>query len=141
MGEDETLPRNRFALICNHCKLVNGQAPPGTKSLSEVGKWRCFECRDWNGEENEAARIVAEVQEEAKAAASQHEKALDTATPTTPEATTSDEVMEEKKTGSDETDQIEERKAVELDEQLEESDEKPPRSESGRPRRRVKKAT
>ena len=44
LGEDETLPRARLALICNNCRLVNGQAPPGVKRLEDVGKWRCGGC-------------------------------------------------------------------------------------------------
>ncbi|PHH76830.1 hypothetical protein CDD80_1171 [Ophiocordyceps camponoti-rufipedis] len=44
LGEDEAAPKNRFALICNDCRLVNGQAPPGTKSLAELGPWRCMAC-------------------------------------------------------------------------------------------------
>jgi len=49
MGEDETLPKNRFALICGNCRLVNGQAPPGTKDLEALGRWRCGACGAWNG--------------------------------------------------------------------------------------------
>ncbi|KAI9792384.1 MAG: hypothetical protein M1835_007889 [Candelina submexicana] len=67
LGEDESLPKNRLALICKHCKLVNGQAPPGVKRLDDVGKWRCGGCGGWNGEENEATNIVAEIHEQAKA--------------------------------------------------------------------------
>ena len=44
LGEDETLPTARLALICNKCRLVNGQAPPGVKRLEDVGKWRCGGC-------------------------------------------------------------------------------------------------
>lgn len=44
LGEDETLPRARLALICSKCRLVNGQAPPGVKRLEDVGKWRCGGC-------------------------------------------------------------------------------------------------
>ena len=44
LGEDETLPRARLALICSNCRLVNGQAPPGVKRLEDVGKWRCEGC-------------------------------------------------------------------------------------------------
>ena len=44
LGEDETLPRTRLALICENCRLVNGQAPPGVKRLEDVGKWRCGGC-------------------------------------------------------------------------------------------------
>ena len=44
LGEDETLPRARLALICSTCRLVNGQAPPGVKRLEDVGRWRCGGC-------------------------------------------------------------------------------------------------
>lgn len=64
LGEDESLPSNRIALICKQCRLVNGQAPPGTKRLDEVGKWRCAECGTMNGEETEVKRILAELKEE-----------------------------------------------------------------------------
>lgn len=63
MGEDETLPKNLVALICQNCRLVNGQAPPGTKSLTDLGKWRCFGCGTMNGEEDEAAKVVKEMKE------------------------------------------------------------------------------
>lgn len=61
LGEDETLPKNRMALICKHCRLVNGQAPPGIKRPEDLGKWRCSGCGGWNGEENEGERLVAEM--------------------------------------------------------------------------------
>ncbi|EFY85714.1 hypothetical protein MAC_08253 [Metarhizium acridum CQMa 102] len=61
LGEDETAAKNRFALICESCRLVNGQAPPGTKSLAEVGMWRCMGCGKTNGEVDEGKRIVEEV--------------------------------------------------------------------------------
>lgn len=51
LGEDETQAKNRMALICSECRLVNGQAPPGTRSLEDVGRWRCGGCRAWNGKE------------------------------------------------------------------------------------------
>jgi len=61
LGEDETSPRNRMALICQQCRLVNGQAPPGTKTLSDVGKWKCFGCGAMNGEEDEGTKVVNEM--------------------------------------------------------------------------------
>ena len=64
LGEDETAPRNRIALICNQCRLVNGQAPPGVKSLEDVGKWRCGGCGIMNGEESEAKKLVASIERE-----------------------------------------------------------------------------
>jgi hypothetical protein len=64
LGEDETLPKNRMALVCQKCRLVNGQAPPGVKTLEELGKWRCSSCGSWNGETSEAKKIIGEVQEQ-----------------------------------------------------------------------------
>ena len=64
LGEDESLPSNRIALICKQCRLVNGQAPPGVKRLEEVGKWRCGECGAMNGEDTEVKKILAGLKEE-----------------------------------------------------------------------------
>jgi hypothetical protein len=61
LGEDETAAKNRIVLICSSCHLVNGQAPPGTKSLSELGMWKCMACGASNGEMDEGKRIVQEV--------------------------------------------------------------------------------
>ncbi|KAH8689960.1 hypothetical protein BGW36DRAFT_350974 [Talaromyces proteolyticus] len=58
LGEDETLPKNRLVLICQNCRLVNGQAPPGIKNLEELGQWRCGGCGAWNGEESEAKKVL-----------------------------------------------------------------------------------
>ncbi|KAI9803128.1 MAG: hypothetical protein M1833_001199 [Piccolia ochrophora] len=67
LGDDETLPKNRLVLICTHCRLVNGQAPPGTRHLEDVGWWRCAGCGGTNGKESETKRIIGEVQlEQAK---------------------------------------------------------------------------
>lgn len=63
LGDDETSPKNRMVLICKHCRLVNGQAPPGVKRMEELGKWRCIGCGGWNGELDEGAKIVAEIKE------------------------------------------------------------------------------
>ncbi|EPS26354.1 hypothetical protein PDE_01290 [Penicillium oxalicum 114-2] len=59
LGEDETQPRNRMAMICGSCRLVNGQAPPGIKTLEELGRWRCGSCGAWNGEESEATQLLS----------------------------------------------------------------------------------
>ncbi|KAI2463884.1 hypothetical protein F4781DRAFT_96804 [Annulohypoxylon bovei var. microspora] len=66
LGEDETASKNRIVLICQNCRLVNGQAPPGTKSLIELGKWRCMSCRSLNGEIDEGKKIIREVLESKK---------------------------------------------------------------------------
>lgn len=50
--------KNRFALICQNCRLINGQAPPGARTLEDVGKWRCQGCGSMNGVENEAEKLV-----------------------------------------------------------------------------------
>ncbi|KAL1856488.1 hypothetical protein VTK73DRAFT_8231 [Phialemonium thermophilum] len=61
LGEDETAARNRIVLICKRCRLVNGQAPPGTRSLADLGSWKCVSCGALNGEIDEGKRIVEEV--------------------------------------------------------------------------------
>lgn len=61
LGEDETAAKNRLALICANCRLVNGQAPPGVRTLEELGKWRCASCGAWNGTESEGAKVVKEI--------------------------------------------------------------------------------
>ncbi|KAH8837924.1 hypothetical protein MCOR27_002588 [Pyricularia oryzae] len=63
LGDDEMAAKNRIVLICAHCRLVNGQAPPGVKTLADVGRWRCMGCRAENGEDkvDECKRLVKEV--------------------------------------------------------------------------------
>lgn len=64
LGEDEASAKNRLALICAHCRLVNGQAPPGVRALEEVGRWRCGSCGAWNGVEkveHQVGRMVEEI--------------------------------------------------------------------------------
>ncbi len=58
MGEDETNPKNRIALICENCRLVNGQAPPGFRRLEDVGLWRCYGCGAKNGVLDEGKEAV-----------------------------------------------------------------------------------
>ncbi|KAI8937371.1 hypothetical protein NX059_006576 [Plenodomus lindquistii] len=58
LGEDETQPKNRFVLICAECRLVNGQAPPGARTLEDVGRWRCGGCHAWNGKEKKQENDV-----------------------------------------------------------------------------------
>ena len=64
LGEDETLAKNRIVLVCSDCRLVNGQAPPGVKSLEEVGRWKCGGCAAWNGVESKAADLLKEVRQQ-----------------------------------------------------------------------------
>jgi hypothetical protein len=59
LGEDETQAKNRLAMICAECRLVNGQAPPGARTLEDVGRWRCGGCHAWNGKERPHEDVVA----------------------------------------------------------------------------------
>lgn len=61
LGEDETQAKNRMALICQNCRLVNGQAPPGARTPEDVGKWRCSSCQAWNGVESEERKILKQM--------------------------------------------------------------------------------
>lgn len=61
MGEDETAPKNRIVLICQKCRLVNGQAPPGVKNVAELGAWKCMGCGATHGEIDEGKKIIQEV--------------------------------------------------------------------------------
>lgn len=61
LGEDETHAKNRIALICAKCKLVNGQAPPGARTLEDIGKWRCSSCGTLNGVESEENKILQHI--------------------------------------------------------------------------------
>ncbi len=63
LGEDETLAKNRFALICAYCRLINGQAPPGIRTLEDIGRWRCGSCGAWNGVEKVEHQVGRMVQE------------------------------------------------------------------------------
>lgn len=67
LGEDEASPKNRVVLICQNCRLVNGQAPPGVKSLEDLGRWRCGGCGAWNGEESEAKKVLDSIQQSSRA--------------------------------------------------------------------------
>ncbi|KAF8250807.1 hypothetical protein K440DRAFT_659067 [Wilcoxina mikolae CBS 423.85] len=49
LGEDEMSAKNRLALICKNCKMVNGLAPPGTRSLDDMDQWGCARCGTMNG--------------------------------------------------------------------------------------------
>lgn len=61
LGEDETQAKYRIVLICQKCRLVNGQAPPGARSLEDVGRWRCGQCQAWNGVESETAKVLRQM--------------------------------------------------------------------------------
>ncbi|KAK5082361.1 hypothetical protein LTR05_007507 [Lithohypha guttulata] len=63
LGEDEAQAKNRLALLCQSCRLVNGQAPPGVKTLEELGRWRCQSCGAWNGVQVETTKMVQEMAE------------------------------------------------------------------------------
>lgn len=52
-------------MICSGCRLVNGQAPPGIKTLEELGRWRCGSCGIWNGVESETTQILSSLRQDA----------------------------------------------------------------------------
>lgn len=58
-------PRNRMAMICASCRLVNGQAPPGIKTPEELGRWRCGSCGSWNGVESETTKMLSSLRQRA----------------------------------------------------------------------------
>lgn len=37
---------------------MNGQAPPGTRTLEDVGRWRCGGCGAWNGKEKAKEDVI-----------------------------------------------------------------------------------
>lgn len=80
LGEDESSAKNRLVLLCQQCRLVNGQAPPGIKSLEELGRWRCGGCGAWNGVESEAKKIVEQIKQQQEKKKSTIEKGEDTET-------------------------------------------------------------
>lgn len=103
LGEDETSPKNRIILICQNCRLVNGQAPPGTKSLAELGKWKCFGCGELNGEEDEAVKAVQEMKEMMNTSTKDDgKKSADR--PDAPSASSEDNAGNEDEAGADEVD-------------------------------------
>ncbi|CZT15980.1 uncharacterized protein RCC_01820 [Ramularia collo-cygni] len=61
LGDDETKSENRIVLICAKCRLVNGQAPPGARTLEDIGKWRCSSCGTMNGQESEENKILQHI--------------------------------------------------------------------------------
>lgn len=61
LGDDENAAKNRLVLLCSQCRLVNGQAPPGVRTLEELGRWRCSSCGAWNGGESEGAKVVEQI--------------------------------------------------------------------------------
>ncbi len=67
LGDDETAAKNRLVLLCSRCRLVNGQAPPGVRTLEELGRWRCSACGAWNGVESEGTKAVKEITAASKA--------------------------------------------------------------------------
>lgn len=61
LGDDETQAKNRIVLICAKCRLVNGQAPPGARTLEDIGRWKCSSCGTMNGEESEEKKILQHI--------------------------------------------------------------------------------
>lgn len=141
LGEDETQPKNRMVLICATCRLVNGQAPPGVKTLEELGRWRCGSCGAWNGEESEAKKVLAGIRNQARSAGgawesvAKPEEDSHSAGDATDEAVMVDEQVESPSSG------VEEDSQDEADQQPQEQEQETPEAEasggkSGRGRRK-----
>lgn len=81
LGEDETQAKNRIALICQSCRLVNGQAPPGARTLEDVGRWRCSSCQAWNGIESVEKKMLKQIEGDAISPTSPEEPASAAAEP------------------------------------------------------------
>jgi len=64
LGEDEMSAKNRFALICKNCKMVNGLAPPGTRSLDDMDQWGCARCGTMNGGRKNLVLVPEEEKDE-----------------------------------------------------------------------------
>ncbi|KKA22307.1 hypothetical protein T310_3637 [Rasamsonia emersonii CBS 393.64] len=45
-----------------------GTAPPGMKSLEELGRWRCGGCGAWNGVESETNKVLADIKSQSQSA-------------------------------------------------------------------------
>ena len=66
LGEDETSAKNRFALICKNCRMVNGLAPPGARSLDEMDEWGCARCGAMNGGRKRPTEVKREPESESE---------------------------------------------------------------------------
>lgn len=41
---------------------MNGQAPPGARTVEDIGQWRCGGCKAWNGKERPQEEVTTLVQ-------------------------------------------------------------------------------
>lgn len=142
LGEDETLPKNRMALICKHCRLVNGQAPPGIKRPEDLGKWKCGGCGGWNGEENEAKKLVAAMAKRANPVEDAKEDSNDPTRTILKESGTEDDTVMVSTAEDDESDVTQYSESSDHgDEDVEETQpEPPPKPKRGRPKGSTKKS-
>ena len=147
LGEDEMLPKNRLALICSHCRLVNGQASPGVKRLEDVGKWRCSGCGIMNGQETDAEKIVANIKDQASSGIEKSNVYLNSGKISGDDATMSKEANvngghESDVTQYSENSEVESGKVEIAEEKVPEPlvEDEPPRRRVGRPKGSGKKA-
>ena len=148
LGEDESSPKNRLALICKNCRLVNGQAPPGIKQLEDVGRWQCYGCGTMNGEESEEQKLVAQMKERV-ATASKAPVKVQSASPVLGNDGTDEEVVFVGLEQEDESDvtQYSEEDSVAIQDEDKQAKSKPdpeeeaiePKRKRGRPKGSVKK--
>lgn len=134
LGEDEMQPRNRMAMICSSCRLVNGQAPPGIKTLEELGRWKCGSCGSWNGVESETTKILSTLRQN-PSLSDDHEPASDASGRPKAEETVDDGTM----TGSSEEGQQTSPQDLEKENVEEAQDEQPEQASKPEPARRSKR--
>jgi len=103
LGEDEMSAKARFALICKNCRMVNGLAPPGTRSLEDMDQWGCARCGTMNGrkrlrnpmdEKQSASRDSSESRDSARRVTRSRKQAESEASESE-ESTAGDDVEEE----------------------------------------------
>jgi len=133
LGEDETQPKNRLALICSECRLVNGQAPPGTRTIEDIGRWRCGGCNAWNGKEKVKEEAVASLVQgwEAERKSRERDRSRDTSGVDSDDRETEDDVAVTAWTDS--------RSAVDIADESIEEDVPPARSTRSKSRGKGKK--
>lgn len=101
LGDDETSAKNRIALICQNCRLVNGQAPPGAQTLEDIGRWRCSQCHAMNGVESVEKKILKQI---GVTPTSPHSRTASQALPSPVEDEEKEEAAAEEQESSEEAD-------------------------------------
>lgn len=108
---------------------MNGQAPPGIKNLVDVGRWRCAQCGAWNGEADEATKLVDQMKEQMNEAGAEISQKHVSSSESAEKEIVGSVAMEQPE-GADENDGSEEEAEV-----VEEEVENKPKATRGRPKK------